>query len=65
MRARQLCSGSSLNDSPLAGEIAPSSEAGEATRRNPVVHRQAAHRLTDRGWSAASTTFPPARLVSD
>jgi hypothetical protein len=49
MRARQLCSGSSLNDSPLTGEIAPPSEAGEATRLNPLVHRQAASRLTDRG----------------
>jgi hypothetical protein len=65
MRVRQHRSGSSLDDSPLTGEIAPPSEAGEATRLNPLVHRQAASRLTDRGWSATSTTFPPARLVSD
>jgi hypothetical protein len=49
MRVRQHCSGSSLNDSPLTGEIDPPSEAGEATRLNPVVRRQAASRLTDIG----------------
>ena len=38
MRVRQHCSGSSLDDSPLTGEIDPLSEA---TRLNPVVRRQA------------------------
>jgi hypothetical protein len=49
MHVRQHCIGSSLNDSPLTGEIGPPSDAVEATRLNPVVRRQAASRLTDIG----------------
>jgi len=49
MRVRQHCSGSSLNDSPLKGEIDPLSEAVEATPAQPVVRRQATSRLTDIG----------------
>jgi len=38
---------------------------GRSDPAQPVGHRRAASRLTDRVRSATSTTFPPARLDSD
>jgi len=70
MRVRQHRSGSSLDDSPVTGEIDPLSEAVEATRLNPSSgdipahrHRVVGHALA-RNLEARHSVAPLERAIA-